>query len=188
MNENISLILYIHRTDLIKWIFSDYIDQTSVTCHFIHSNNLSTFLSSVDNNVDGCLIFDMQEGGNAASGPLPPSSCAAADLAGCPQPLSLTVTTKQPSRLISFKRYSGQVNVRAFKTAQTAREMHTGAPPHTQTPLICPLQPYSTRQYCGRCLLYSKKISKLLFDLFFLKETAWRGRVIGAGFSICSFY
>lgn len=112
----------------------DYIDQTSVTCHFIHSNNLSTFLSSVDNNVDGCLIFNIQEGGNAASGPLLPSSCAAADLAGCPQPLSHTVTTKQLSRLISFKRHSGQVNVRAFKTAQMAREMHTGAPPHTQTP------------------------------------------------------
>lgn len=51
----------------------DYIDLTSAAWYIILSSNFSTFLSSVDNNVDGCLIFNMQEGGNAAAGPPEPN-------------------------------------------------------------------------------------------------------------------
>lgn len=108
----------------------DYIDLTSAAWSIAHSCNLSTFLSSVDNNVDGCLIFNMQEGGNVATDPprAKPLSFSCVLLLLTWQDVLSHLATQLP--LNSYRgpflskdthTHSGQVHIRTFKTGQMVR-------------------------------------------------------------------
>lgn len=99
-----------------------------------------------------------------------PLSSSCADLAGRPLPLSHSITTKQLSRLLSFKGCSGQVHVGALNIAQMAARWRTTTRTITFH-LSAALSLESTRECFSRCWLHSSKVPKSCLIYFALQTS-----------------
>lgn len=176
-NEQIESECWHNKSLLPNAGMMDYIDLTLAAWSIVHSCNLSTFSSSVDNNVDGCLIFNMQEGGNVAAGPPEPKLFPLPVLLLSRQDVLSHLATQLP--LNSYQgsflskhthKHGGQVHMCTFEIGQTGRWKRIGSPPQTQTLFIDPMRPRSTRHQ-------HRHISEFVSGSFFFFRRLWWGAV-----------